>query len=435
TKLMSIVAFVNVVFMFGMETAFFRFSTKPGADTKRVFNLAQTSVLTISVTLSVLFITFASPIAHALGFGDHPEFIVWLTLVMLIDAAVAVPFARLRLQKKALLFASAKIFNVLLLIGLNFYFLKYAYDPSVGIGYVFLANLIANSFFLGAFASTLFKWRPVWDNSISPEMLRYAYPVMLTGVAGTTNEMFSRITLDWWLPENFYGIQSNAAALGVFAACYKFAVFMNLGIQAFRYAAEPFFFSHASNKNSPALFAKVNHYFTLVGCFVLVAISINLDVLQFFIGVQFREGLHIVPILLLANLCIGIYYNISIWFKLTDKTYFGTLITLGGAFITIAGNYLLIPLFGYEGSSWVAFLCYGSMTVACYVLGQKYFPVPYRVVEIIGYMLFSFLLIWLSSLFTPVGLWPAITFHTFILILFVAVAWWRERSYWHTSVD
>ena len=242
TEMYAYVAFLVVLLTFGMETAFFRFSTKAGADPQRIFNLSQTTVVFISVLLSVVFISFSSPIARSFHIEAHPEFIIWLALTMLVDALVAIPFARLRLEKKALLFALAKIFNVLVLIGLNYYFLKINYDPTIGIGYVFLANLLANSLFLVFFLKTLISWRPAWDPSISPHMFHYAYPVMITGVAGMINEMFSRSMLDWWLPENFYPGITREEAGGIFGACYKFAVFMNLGIQAFRYAAEPFFF-------------------------------------------------------------------------------------------------------------------------------------------------------------------------------------------------
>lgn len=428
TKLMAFVAFINVVFTFGMETAFFRFANKPNADAKRVFNLAHTCILLVSVPLSVLFIVCASPIGQWFGIGNHPEFIVWLTLIMLTDAVVAIPFARLRLEKKALQFSMMKIANVIILLGLNIYFLKIAYDPAINIGYVFLANLIANAFFIVFFLKTLISWRPAFDKEISPVMLRYAYPVMLTGVAGMTNEMFSRTTLDYWLPKNFYGTISNAAALGIFGGCYKFAVFMNLGIQAFRYAAEPFFFSNASDKNSPALFAKVNHYFIVVGCIVLLGVSINLDIFKHFIGKNFWEGLPIVPILLLAYLFLGIYYNLSIWFKLINKTYFGTYITLGGVAITIGANYLLIPIYGYMGSSWAALLCYTFMTIACYFLGQKYYPIPYTLMKDTGYLLGTVALIYIIYAIPVADPFLASSFHILVLFAFVGTIYFLERS-------
>jgi O-antigen/teichoic acid export membrane protein len=434
TKLMAFVAFINVVFTFGMETAFFRFANKQGADAKRIFDLAQTCILMISLPLSVLFIGMASPIARSMGIDAHPEFVVWLTLIMFTDALVAIPFARMRLEKKALHFAFAKIFNVIILLGLNWYFLKFAYDPAINIGFVFLANLIANLFFIVFFAKTLLSWRPLFDREISPAMLRYSYPVMLTGVAGMTNEMFSRTMLDEWLPKNFYPNLSSQQAGGIFGASYKFAVLMNLGIQAFRYAAEPFFFSNATDKNSPELFAKVNHYFIIVCCIVFLGISINLDVFQFFIGTDFRAGISIVPILLMAYLLLGIYYNFSIWFKLTDKTYFGTIITLCGAVITIGGNYFLIPIMGYTGSSWAALICYAFMAISCYLLGQKYFPIPYRLASGLGYLFFTILLVYGVQSIPFSNQWLATSFHIWVIICFVAGIYFLERKTLTSSI-
>ena len=428
TKLYAYVAFINIVFMFGMETAFFRFASKPGADAKRIFNLAQTSVLLISVPLSILFILFSSSIATSMGVEQHPEFITWLTLVMLTDAIVAIPFARLRLEKKALQFASAKIISVLLLLILNYYFLKINYDPAINVGYVFLANLIANLFFVLFFLRTLLSWRPAYDREISPVMLRYAYPVMLTGVAGMTNEMFSRITLEWWLPDNFYGNLSKKDALGVFGACYKFGVFMLLGVQAFRYAAEPFFFSNATDKNSPKLFAKINHYFVITCCIVLLAISINLDILKYFIDEDFWIGLSIVPILLVAYLFLGVYYNFSVWFKLTDKTYYGTWITVGGAVITISTNYFLIPIFGYTGSAWAALACYFCMTVSCFAIGQKIYPIPYKIIPSLVYLMATLFLIYSVNLIEIPHQAQATAFHVLIILIFIGSVYLLERK-------
>ena len=259
-------------------------------------------------------------------------------------------------------------------------------------------------------------------------MFRYAYPVMLTGAAGMTNEMFSRLTLDWWLPDQFYPHLSKEAALGIFGACYKYAVLMNLGIQAFRFAAEPFFFSHAADKNSPALFAKVNHYFLITCCIFLLAVSINLDILKYFIGQDFREGLSIVPILLLAYLFLGVYYNFSVWFKLNDKTYYGTWITLGGAFITIAANYILIPHLGFTGSAWAALLCYFSMTVACFITGQKYYPIPYKITQGLVYIILTVILVYVVNLMNVSDQIMATLFHSLVILIFVGIIYLLERK-------
>jgi O-antigen/teichoic acid export membrane protein len=433
TKLYAWVGVINIVYMFGMETAFFRFATKPNADAKRIFNLAQTSVLVTSIALTLIFIVFANPISSSLQISN-PKFITWLSLTMLIDAAVAIPFARLRLEKKALLFATAKIINVLILIGLNYYFLKLNYNPEVGIGYVFVANLIANSIFILFFIKTLAIWRPAWDKTISPQMLSYAYPVMITGVAGMINEMFSRTMLDWWLPENFYKGLTSKEAGGVFGACYKFAVFMNLGIQAFRYAAEPFFFSNSNDKKSPELFSKINHYFVITCCLVLLGVSINVDLLKHLIGEEFWGGLSIVPVLLLAYLFLGIYYNLSIWFKLTDKTHYGTVITVLGAVITIVGNFLLIPVMGFMGSALSALLCYLTMTVVCYWLGQRNYPIPYTVTRDIGYVVFTYSILLLVNRVQINDQLLATSFHAGVIILFLGLVYLIERKNFTESV-
>ena len=435
TNLLAYVAFLNIVYTFGMETAYFRFATVPGANQKRVFNLVQTVVLSISVSLSVLFIVFDSPIADGLHIGAHPEFIAWLALIMLTDAAVSIPFARLRLERRPLKFATAKIINVLVMIGLNFYFLKINYDPSVGIGFVFLANLLANGFYLLFFAKDLITWRPAIDRFVSPTLLKYAYPVMLTGLAGMTNEMFSRLTLEWWLPPHFYGEKSQAHALGVFAACYKYAVLMSVAIQSFRFTAEPFFFSNAPDKSSPALFSRVNHFFVIACCILLLGVSINMDVLKYFIGKEYWGGLGIVPILLLAYLFLGVYYNFSVWFKVTDKTYFGTLITAGGAVLTIVLNYLLIPVAGYTGSSWAAMIVFLLMAITCYSLGQKYYPIPYRILSDCCYVAVTFLLVYSISKITIGNLWLSIPFHLGVMLIFVLITGLLETKRVKPSAD
>ncbi len=434
TKLMAIVAVVNVIFMFGMETAFFRFATKDNADRKKIFNVAQSVIMIITVPASALFIIFSSPIASSLNIAGHPEFIVYLTLVMLIDALVAIPFAQLRLTNQPLKFASLKIINVLIIVGLNWYFLKVIYDPAINVGYVFIANLAANSFFILFFLKELFNWRPALDKELTPAMMRYAFPVMITGIAGMYNEMFSRVTLEYWLPENFYLTLNRQQAVGVFGACYKFAVFMSLGIQAFRYAAEPFFFSNAASKNSPQLFARVNHYFIITCCAVLLAISINLDILKYFIGKEYWIGLPVVPILLLAYLFLGVYYNLTVWFKLTDKTQYGTYITIGGAIITLAANYLLIPLFGYMGSSWAALLCYFSMAAACYFIGQKFYPIPYAIWKGLAYIVLTMGIVAVVNTVVIDNVWLSVSFHAGVMAAFVITVYFVERRYFRQPV-
>ncbi len=447
--LYAFVAFLNIVYTFGMETAYFRFATKPGNESNRIFNIAQTVVLSLSLTLSGLLILFAGSIASALSIPGKEQYIVWLAVIMLIDGIVALPFARLRLENKPLRFALARVINVFILVGLNIYFFVVAdwlvqgeiafdikrladsatSDSRYGIEYVFLANLIANSFYLIYFFNVLSSWRPRWDKVISSTMLRYAYPVMLTGLAGITNEMFSRWTLAWWLPDNFYEGKNSMHAIGIFSAAYKYAIIMNLAIQAFKFAAEPFFFSNSSEKNSPQLFARINHYFVIVTSFILLAVCINLDVLKYLVGGEaYYEGLMAVPILLLSYLFLGVYYNFSIWFKLTDKTYFGTFITVAGAAITVLLNYIMIPIWGYMGSAWAALACYFTMCITCYTTGQKFFPIPYKIAAGVGYILLAIALIFFSNQFAFDHQISATGFHTFVLGAYILIAFIVERK-------
>jgi O-antigen/teichoic acid export membrane protein len=427
TTLYAWVGVFNVILSFGMETAYFRFATKPEADEQKVFNLTQTVVVAISVICCLFFILASDQVNNLLNLNIKPELIIWLAVIMFIDAIVSIPFARLRLQKKALQFAAGRVTNIILFIGLNWYFLKIFGDLSYGIGLIILANLIANAFYIFFFLKTLISWRPAYDSKMTRVITSYAYPVMLTGLAGMLNESFSRQMLDAWLPDNFYPGETSTYALGVFGACYKFSVLMLLATQAFRYAAEPFFFSNAGEKNSPQLFARVNHYFILVCCVLFLSVSINLDLLKFFIKNEaYWQGMHIVPILLMAYLCLGVYYNFSAWFKLTDKTYFGTLITLAGAAITIVGNYFLIPVAGYEGSSWATLLCYFTMMVLCYYFGQRYYPVPYNIPRALAYVLAAVTLVYFTNQINFPGLFVATGFHGIVILIYVFIIYLLE---------
>lgn len=432
TKLFSYVALVNVVFLFGMETAYFRFASAPGADEKKIFNLAQTVIVCISLACSVPFLVFSHPIADFLEVAGHEKLVRILVVIMFMDAITAIPFSRLRHQHKPLQFAVGKLINVGLFIGLNFVFLYSSYfEPKVD--YVIIANLIANAFFVLMFAKTLLQWRPQFDRQISPKMFSYAYPVMLTGLAGMTNETFSRLMLDKWLPDNFYGNISKASALGIFGACYRFSVLMSLAIQAFRYAAEPFFFAQSNEKNSPQLFAKVNHYFVIVCCLFLIGVSINLDILKFFLRrEEYWAGIDIVPILLLAYLFLGIYYNFSAWFKITDRTYYGTIITCIGAVVTLIGNYFLIPVAGYTGSSFTALLCYFSMTVICYVLGQRFYPIPYTVGKDLLYVICTTAIVYgvyyVDKMLGLSSQVVATLFHAIVILVYIGAIILIERN-------
>jgi O-antigen/teichoic acid export membrane protein len=429
TYVMSIVAFLNVLYTFGMETTYFRFATKPGADPQRIYNIALTAVGTISLVLSTSFILASASLAVLVG--AKQEHIVIMSIVLFLDNVSAIPFARLRLEKKSLRFALFRIINALVFVGFNLYFLFVAFDPGVGIGYIFISNLLSASLYLVYFFKDFMQWRPRFDREIFPEMLGYSYPIMLTGLAAMNNEFFSRVSLERWLPEGFYPGRSSAYAVGILGASYRFAVLMNLTVQAFKMAAEPFFFSHAGNKDSPELFGRVNHYFIVFCCLILLAVGINMDVLKFLMDEAYWEGIGVVVPLLLGYMFLGIYYNLTVWYKLTDKTIYGTLITAGGAILTIVLNLALIPLAGYMGSSWASVAVYAVMMTACYALGQKFYPIPYRVGRGLAYIVATTLLVYAVNAVSPANLLWSVPFHIGVIVLWFLAVYLLERKSLH----
>lgn len=450
--LYAFVAFFNVVYTYGMETAFFRFANKPEQDPKTVYNRVLSAILASSTILTGILLLFSQQIADYIGYPEHREYIIWLALVLAIDALVAIPFAWLRHQNKAIKFASIKLSNILLTVGANLFFLvllrhiyegqylqslqpltAYLYNPNFGVGYIFLINLVANALLLPMLWKELRIFRFRLDVEQLKPMLRYAWPLMFMGLAGMVNEVIDRILLERYLPEGFYPGTSNMAAVGIYSACYKLAIFMTLTIQAFRYAAEPFFFSQSKEKDSPQAFALVMKWFVIACAFIYLFISTNLEDFALLIGPEYHEGLMVVPVLLLANLFLGIYYNLTVWFKLTDKTHFGTYISFGGAAVTIVLNLLLIPVLGYMGSAIATLFCYAGMALATYLLGNVHYPIPYPVKTILGYIALATVLVAVAFFIPVENFWLRHAYHLSLSGVFLAVVWFRERAYFLTK--
>ena len=453
TELYAIAAFLNVIYIYGLETAYFRFASRHHEKEPGVYRTAVSSILISSIFFSLLLVAFAGPIVGLMQYPDKEYFVYWFACIIGIDALLAIPFARLRYLGKAKLFAGAKLFNIVLNISLNLFFLSFCrnvylgdssielkevvawvYNPAFGVEYVFIANLIANAALFPVLWSMLKGFRFHISKDYFKPMLKYGYPLLFAGLAYAVNDMLSRVALKYWLPDNFYQGKTSLEALGIYGAVYKLSIFMTLGIQAFRYAAEPFFFSNASDKNSPELFGKLMHWFIICGCFVFIAISLNLDLLQFLLrSPVYREGIHVVPILLLANLFLGIYYNLSIWYKLTDKTHFATWITVGGAMITLILNYVLIPLGGFEASALITLTVYVLTALVSYWLGMKYYPVPYRVWKGLTYLIFSCIIVYLVYPLSFDNQWVATGVHFLIMGLFLIWVYFAERKDLKTS--
>ncbi|MFN3939279.1 MAG: lipopolysaccharide biosynthesis protein, partial [Chitinophagales bacterium] len=373
-EMYAYVAFLNVIFMYGMETAFFRFASQELSEKNKnkVFGTVQFSLF-ISTILFVFILLFsAKPIANALHYPDNSAYIFYFALIIGFDTLVNVPFAKLRLQNKPWKYFLVKLANVFINIVLNVFFLwpalkgnyqlfsafGFTYNPAMGVSYVFYANLVASAVTFILFTPAFFKLH--FDMGLWKKIIQYGLPLVIIGFAGMINETLDRILLKYWLPGT---AEENLAQLGIYSAVYKISIFMTLAVQAFRMGAEPFFFASANEKNAPNTYAKVMKYFVIVCCFIFLGVGMFPDIFELLIGANYREGLFIVPILLLANLLLGVYYNQSVWYKLTDKTGFATFIPIAGALVTIVLNYYFIPAFGYAGAAWATLGCYLSMVV------------------------------------------------------------------------
>ncbi|KUG08222.1 lipopolysaccharide biosynthesis protein [Solirubrum puertoriconensis] len=449
TGLYAYVSFLNVVFTYGMETAFFRFANRPDTDRQELYNRVLTLLWLSSIVLTAVVALLARPLMSLLDLPPGQErYAIWIALILGLDAVAAIPFARLRLENKARKFASIRLANILIYVGLNLFFIVFCpdvvageylsgmrpvvellYDPTVGVGYVFLSNLAASAFTLVLLGKELLSFRPRFSLEPLRPLLRYAYPIMLMGLAGMVNETLDRILLPKWLPEGFYPGKSNLAAVGIYGACYKLSILMSLVIQAFRYAAEPFFFAQSSDKNSPRTFALVLKWFTLCCAVIFVAVSVNVDLVGslFLRRPEYLEGLPVVPVLLMANLFLGVYYNLSVWFKLTDRTYFGTYISFAGAALTITLNFLLIPVLGYMGSAIATLACYFMMAAVCWWLGNRYFPVPYPIGRLAAWLLAAVAVVAFSWAIPVSNQWLGYALHIAITLAFVAALWLVER--------
>jgi O-antigen/teichoic acid export membrane protein len=381
------VTFLIVLFTYGMETAYFHFSTGE-LDKEKVSGNTLSMLLLSSSLLTGVLIFFSNSIANAIGYALHPEYIVWFALILAFDALTAVPFAKLRQQNKAKKFAFLKLLNIGINIGLNLFFLyllpKFVkegnwadaiYNPTMGVGYVFIANLISSAVTLMLLLPDFRKIIFPIDNALAKQMLIYAFPILIAGFAGMINETLDRAILKYLITDKSIAMQQ----LGIYSACYKLSILMTLFVQTYRYAAEPFFFSQRNKGNAKELYASIMNYFVLICSTIFLVVMLYIDVIKLFIGEKFYSGLKIVPILLIANLCLGIYLNLSMWYKLSGQTKYGAWLSIFGAAITILFNLWLIPIMGYTGAAWATLICYASMMIASYIIGQKKYPIPYDV--------------------------------------------------------
>ena len=398
-------AFLNIVFTFGMETAYFRFSRDH--EFRQVFNNTFVIILSTTTFFTILLLLNKEPLATFMGVGKHPEYVVYMVLIVALDSLTVIPFSKLRQESRPKKFAVIKLFNILVNVGLVIFFLYYCkgaaergeksmiasfYKAKLGIGYVFISQLVASglTWMLLVKEWKSFRFEP--DKQLIATIFRYSLPMIIVGFGGMINETIDRFLLLKRFPDALHQME----AVGIYTANYKLAALIVIFIQAFRMGAEPFFFKNADNSNAKETYARIMNFFVIACCICFLGVSLFPDIWKHFMGVrkhpEYLSGLFLVPILMLAKIFLGIYYNLSIWYKLTDKISTGAYITIGGALITIAVNYTLIPYLGYLASALATVVCYASMMLASYVLGQKHYPVPYDVKKCFGYIGLSIIL-------------------------------------------
>jgi O-antigen/teichoic acid export membrane protein len=436
TELYAYVVFLLVILSYGMETGYFRYASN-SEQKDRVYTTVLGSLFITSMLFIVSMLVWANPVSSVIGYAQHPEYIKMLAAIVGIDAFTTIPFARIRLRNQPMKYALIRLAEVGINIGLNLFFLHYCprhtdsdlvaylYNENIGVGYVLISNLVASFLKLILLVpDILAAFRSVFDRSLFKLILRYSYPLLIAGLAGTVNEALDRILLKHMIPMELNPMEQ----LGIYGANYKLAVLMTLFVQMFKYAAEPFFFSKSGDKNAQKLYADVMMFFVVAGLFIFLLVNLYLDYFILFIGTNFREGVQIVPVVLMANLVMGIFFNLSIWYKLTNRTYFGAVLVLLGALITVLVNVLFIPRYGYVASAWAHLFCYSTMVVISYLWSRKHYAIPYRTGRILAYIALAVFIYLSNELFLQDMRGPGNLWALLLLMLFTAVAWFGERK-------
>jgi O-antigen/teichoic acid export membrane protein len=398
TEFYAYVVFLMVFLTYGMETGYFRYSDKEN-NKDNVYLTTLTSLAVSSLLFISISLVFSAPISGWIGYATHPEYIAMVGMIVGLDAFTAIPFAKLRLDNRAFKYALIRIFEVLSNIGANWFFLYFCprhcqssefiqsvYDPQIGIGYVFISNLISTFLKLALLSKEIIILKGRFESRMLKKLLIYSTPLLVAGLAGTINEALDRILLKYLIPAGDKPMEQ----LGIYGANMKLAVLMTLFVQMFRYAAEPFFFSRKEDHDAKVIYATVMKYFIFTGMVIFMIIMFYLDIFVLFIGRNFREGIAIVPVVLFANLLMGIFFNLSVWYKLTNKTIYGAYLVCGGAIITVLINLLFVKDFGYYASAWGHIASYTVMVIISFFVGQRHFNIPYETGKIILYIVLAF---------------------------------------------
>ena len=416
------VPFMNIILTYGLETAYFRFAKQE--NRQQVLSTSTLSLLFSTIGITIVLLMLRGPIVNSYlgtlgGLNGHPWFYTWVVLIMAFDALAAIPFAQLRQENRPVRYAIIRISGILTTILFNIFFLVivpklyasgHTWLPQVNtgnqVGYIYLSNMLGSGITLLLFLPQLMKVQRKFDFDLWKKIMHYSLPLVIFGMAGMVNETFDRA---WFLPEFLPGnnMEVKKQLIGIYAANYKLAILITMFIQAFKLGAEPFFFKQAEGQNPQKVYARIMKLFVILLCFMFLFVSLYLNVWKIFLRKPvYYPGMKIVPILLLANMFLGIYYNLTIWFKLTDRTRSGAMITLITAAATFFFNWWWIPVFGYFGAALATMVCYFIQMTICYLWGQKHYPIPYHLPKIITYMGSAVLLYYLFDLLNRTLLSP-----------------------------
>ncbi len=435
TNIYAYTALLLVVLTFGMETTFFYFANKDGANGRQVFSTALTAVGSVSLFFVLAVLLLLGPIAAAMGYESHPEYIAVMAVVVALDAFQAILFARLRFENKAWKFAALKLAFIVLNIGMNLFVFLVAprwqhlgfmqwYDEQNNVGYIFYINLLCTALVTFGF------WRELKGFKLSTfhfpllkRMLRYAWPLLIFGIVGILNQVLDKILFPFLYPG-----ADMREQLGIYGACVKIAMIMAMITQAFRYAYEPFVFAGGKGEKSKESQALVMKYFVMFTLLAFMVVVCYIDLFKYIIRSDYWEGLRAVPIVMMAEILMGVYFNLSFWYKLTAKTYWGAIMSAIGCAVLVLVNVILVPKIGYMACAWGGLAGYGTCVLLSFFIGQRHYHVPYPVAAILGWFAFAFAMYAASTMVNIDNLWLRLGYNTLLLLVFIAAILYSERD-------
>lgn len=443
TELYAYAAFLAVMLTYGMETAFFRYLNRTDEQSKNAFRTAFSSLLFSTMLFGLIVVLFQQPIADWILYSNNPEYVLWFAAIIGFDALSALPMAKLRADNKPINFAVINLISIGITILLNLFFLLYCkpmvdkgggnaitdllYNPQIGVGYIFIANMVGSTTKFILLLPTILKKEGVFDKILLKTMLIYSLPLMFFGLAGIVNETFDRILLRRLL-SGLKGDEYAQTQVGIYGANYKLAMLITIFIQAFRYAFEPFLFAHEKQKDSKKTYAYIMNVFAGVVGILFLVVMLYIDVFKHIIipNPEYWPGLKVVPILLLANIFLGILYNLGIWFKLSDNTRKGMYIAIVGAIITIVLNLIFIPVYEYMASAYITLIAYISMVIISFIMGQYYYRIPYNIIRILSFIIIPVLIYLGVSNLSIENNFIKYAFHSLILLAYSAAVYYLE---------